>query len=120
MAIAVAEWRALGTSVRVITANGADIAAARTGVERVLDDIDCACSRFRSDSELSRAHAAGGREVQVSPLLARAIRVALRAAEITDGAVDPPVGGAVKTAGCDVDVAAVEPDGCALPVGRWR
>jgi len=120
MAIAVAEWRALGMSVRVITANGADIGAARTGVERVLDDIDCACSRFRSDSELSRAHAAGGREVQVSPLLARAIRVALRAAEITDGAVDPTVGGAVKTAGYDVDFAAVEPDGGAITLRMRR
>jgi thiamine biosynthesis lipoprotein len=66
---------------------------------RELDAIDRACSRFRSDSDLTRVNAcAGGRPLPVSRLLIEALEVALRAAELTDGDVDPTIGAALVLA----------------------
>ncbi|MHB8537904.1 MAG: FAD:protein FMN transferase [Candidatus Dormibacteria bacterium] len=99
---------------------------ATASVEAVVDAIDRACSRFRDDSELSRLQAGvGRREGIVSPLLAQALATALRAAELTDGAVDPTVGEAVRNAGYSVDFGAVPADGAPLtlavsPVPGWR
>jgi thiamine biosynthesis lipoprotein len=99
---------------------------ATAAVEAVVRAIDEACSRFRDDSELSRLQAGEGRhESIVSPLLAEALSTALRAAEVTDGAVDPTVGEAVRNAGYTVDFAAVPADGAPLvlavsPVPGWR
>jgi thiamine biosynthesis lipoprotein len=81
----------------------AALASSRTAVERELAAIDRACSRFREDSELSLANARAGRTVRVSPLLLDALEVALRAAELTDGDVDPTVGRALELAGYDRD-----------------
>jgi thiamine biosynthesis lipoprotein ApbE len=77
--------------------------AARLAVERELDAIDRACSRFRVDSELSLVNASGGRPTTVSALFAQALELALRAAELTDGDVDPTVGRALELAGYDRD-----------------
>lgn len=96
-------WQALGTSaVLVVTDDGA-LTEARAIVERELDRIDRACSRFRTDSELSRVNADTGTSVSVSPLFLGALEVALRAARLTDGAVDPTVGMALELAGYDRD-----------------
>jgi len=78
--------------------------------------VDAACSRFRADSEiaaLDRAPRVRGRTgpVKVSPLLAEALGVALRAARVTGGDVDPTVGGAMSAAGYDRDFALVQRDG---------
>jgi thiamine biosynthesis lipoprotein ApbE len=71
---------------------------------RELEAIDRACSRFRADSDLTRVNAlAGGRPVPVAPLLIEALLLALRAAELTDGDVDPTVGAALLLAGYDRD-----------------
>jgi thiamine biosynthesis lipoprotein len=75
--------------------------AACAVVERELDAIDRACSRFRPDSELSRVNSAGGRCVAVGPLLLEALRVALDAARSSGGLVDPTVGRALRTSGYD-------------------
>ena len=80
---------------------------ARRAVEAELAEIDVACSRFRDDSELAAVNAARGRRVRVSAVLLDALDVALRAAAITDGRVDPTVGGALVLAGYDRDFAAV-------------
>jgi FAD:protein FMN transferase len=101
-----AAWRALGTSVHLLT-EGGDHAAAREAVVRVLADVDLAYSRFRPDSELSQIRAARGRTTTVSPLLGHAIEVALAAAARTDGAVDPTVGRAMRAIGYDADFAVV-------------
>jgi FAD:protein FMN transferase len=103
-----AEWRALGTSAVVLVADGSALGAARAAVAAELDAIDRACSRFRDDSELTRVNAARGRSVAISPLLAQAIGAALRAARVTDGAVDPTIGRALVLAGYDRDLALVE------------
>ncbi len=97
-----AEWRALGTGVRLVVLDG-DLAAARSAVERVLAEADLAYSRFRSDSELSHVNAQAGRTVTLSPMLARAIEGALDAARRTGGAVDPTVGRAMRLIGYDRD-----------------
>jgi thiamine biosynthesis lipoprotein ApbE len=101
--LASASWEALGTLVVVRTTDARKLAAARAAVEAELRAIDRACSRFRSDSELSRANASAGRPVKISPLLTEALEVALRAAALTDGDVDPTVGRALELAGYDRD-----------------
>src|SRR5262249_14561222 len=47
---------------------------------------------FRSESELSRVNASGSRVVELSPLFSDVLAVALAAAEVTDGLVDPTLG----------------------------
>ncbi len=97
-----ADWRAIGTGVRLVVLDG-DLEAARRAVEGVLDQVDRAYSRFRDDSEIARVNAAAGEPVVVSPLLGDAIAVGLRAAELTGGAVDPTVGRAMRAIGYDAD-----------------
>jgi thiamine biosynthesis lipoprotein len=101
--IARASWQALGTSVELALTDSGALAQAREIVERQLDEIDRACSRFREDSELTHVNACAGRTVRVDPLLAEAVEVALRAAELTGGDVDPTVGAALELAGYDRD-----------------
>lgn len=106
--MAAADFRALGTGARVLTTEPAALAAARAAVERVLDAVDMACSRFRQDSELRRLTAeASGRPVPVSPLLAELVAAGLRGARMTGGAVDPTVGRAMRRIGYDEDFARV-------------
>jgi FAD:protein FMN transferase len=101
-----ATWRALGTSVHLLT-DGLDAAAARRSVECVLDEVDATYSRFRPDSELRQLETASGRAVRISPLLRQAIAAALRAARETGGAVDPTVGRAMRAIGYDDDFSLV-------------
>jgi thiamine biosynthesis lipoprotein ApbE len=128
-----ASWQALGTGVQVIVTDASQLAAARGILEADLAAVDLACSRFRPDSEivsLDRAMvgAAGGaaaEPVTVSPLLAEAIAVALRAARLTDGDVDPTVGAAMNAVGYDRDFALVQRNGPAVKltvrtVPGWR
>ncbi len=100
---AAARWEALGTSVVLKVTDAGALERARAIVELELDAIDRACSRFRGDSELSRVNAARGRTIEVTPLLIDALQVALRAAQVTDGAVDPTLGQALVLAGYDRD-----------------
>jgi len=109
--LATARWEALGTSVVLRLTDSAALAPARAAVERELAAIDLACSRFRADSELSRLNAHAGRWMTASPLLAQALAQALRAAELTDGDVDPTVGRALELAGYDRDWHLLAPPG---------
>jgi FAD:protein FMN transferase len=123
IAATAATWRALGTTASVHVADPTALTGARAAVELELDAIDLACSRFRDDSELTALNAGAGRPVHISPLLAEAIAVALRAARITDGIVDPTVGEALVLAGYDRDFASVTPAIGPLRAARvagWR
>jgi thiamine biosynthesis lipoprotein ApbE len=126
MTLAAFRGTALGTSMHVVVTDPAHLDAATASVAWVVESIDRACSRFRDDSELSRLLATPGhRECVVSPLLAEALAAALRAAELTDGAVDPTVGEAVRSAGYSVDFGSVPSDGAPIPmtvrpVPGWR
>lgn len=119
-AVAIADGRALGGSYRLAVTRPDRLDAARAALEAHLRDIDLAASRFREDSELSRLNARAGGEVRVGRLLARAIDEALRAARLTDGAVDPTVGRAVRVAGYDRDFGSVAPSGEPLRVAVER
>lgn len=79
------------------------LVAARTCVEAELQAIDRACSRFRADSDLCRLNNQAGHATVVDRLLVEALEVALRAAELTDGDVDPGIGVALELAGYDRD-----------------
>ncbi|HEX3874894.1 MAG TPA: FAD:protein FMN transferase [Solirubrobacteraceae bacterium] len=98
-----ARWEALGTSVVVRVADPTGLEPAVAAVEAELSAIDAAASRFRADSDLERLNAAGGRWVDVSPLLIDALDAGIRAAELTDGAVDPTLGDALLLAGYTTD-----------------
>ncbi len=106
-----ARWQALGTDVELLVTDARALDDARLHVERELDAIDRACSRFREDSELVRANARSGRVVTVGPLLIEAVQVAVRAAELTGGDVDPTVGAALELAGYDRDWGLLEHSG---------
>ena len=112
----------------VVTDTSALVGAAQL-LQGELDTVELVASRFRPDSELSLVnHAiarAGGRPVPVTPLLAEAIGIGLRAGDLTDGEVDITVGAALARLGYDRDFALVAPgvDGtvprpCPLP--GWR
>jgi thiamine biosynthesis lipoprotein ApbE len=126
MTLAAHRGTALGTSMHVVVTDPDTLGRATSAVEDVVAAIDMACSRFRDDSELSRFQAGGGRhEGIVSPLLAQALATAMRAAELTDGAVDPTVGEAVRNAGYNVDFDALPAEGAPLqltvsPIPGWR
>jgi FAD:protein FMN transferase len=120
---ATASWPALGTTASVYVSDPAALGDACVGVEQELAAIDAACSRFREDSELSRLNAAAGRPARVGPLLAEAIEVALRAARLSDGMVDPTIGEALVLAGYDRDFDALTPAEGPLKAVRvpgWR
>lgn len=104
MAYGVSRWRAWSTYVQLCVADEQKLSRAEALTRRVLDDVDLACSRFRDDSDLSRLNAAPGEWVAVDPLLVQAVRVAVDAARLTDGLVDPCVGRALVSWGYDTDL----------------
>jgi thiamine biosynthesis lipoprotein len=119
-----ASWRALGTLVHLLVTEPSHLDQARQLLTADLADVDAACSRFRPDSELCSLNSTG-HPTEISPLLAEAIAVALRAARLTGGDVDPTVGAAMSTVGYDRDFAQVEADGPAIKlavrhVPGWR
>jgi FAD:protein FMN transferase len=65
--------------------------------------VSSACSRFRTDSEVSRLNRAGGREMAISRYFADALAAALKAAQATDGDVDPTCGRSLIALGYDRD-----------------
>lgn len=95
--------RALGTFCSVLVTRPAALDAAQEILSGELAAIDQACSRFRPDSELSGLNRSGGERMAVSPVFARALDVALLAAEATDGDVDPTCGRSLVTLGYDRD-----------------
>jgi thiamine biosynthesis lipoprotein len=118
--LATTTWEALGTNVVLRVANPAGLRDARAAVERDL----------AADSELSLLNAQAGRSTKIGALLMEALELALRAAELTDGDVDPTIGRALELAGYDRDWLLLDPpvDGqpeleatlTARTIGGWR
>src|ERR1700712_4794224 len=79
-------------TVRLVMGNERGLDLATTDLVNLLARVEVAASRFRIDSELSRANALAGRPVPVSRLLTDLVGAALDAAARTDGAVDPTLG----------------------------
>ena len=97
-----------GTTATLLVTEPAALAAARRLADAELAAVDLACSRFRADSELSALNAAAGASVRISELFAELLAEALRAARLTDGAVDPTCGGALAALGYDRDFSLVK------------
>ena len=123
-----ASWRALGTLVQLVVTDPRYLAEARRLLAADLAEVDAACSRFRADSEICALRTTKGRparDFRISPLLAEAIEVALRAARLTDGDVDPTVGAAMSAIGYDRDFDEIKRDGPSIAltvrtVPGWR
>jgi thiamine biosynthesis lipoprotein len=127
---AATSWQALGMLIQLVVTVPDALARARQILSNDLAELDVACSRFRPDSEVTRigqepGDATGMVTMTVSPLLAEAIAVALRAAALTDGDVDPTVGAAIAALGYDRDFGQLPAGGpavrvTALYVPGWR
>ena len=104
-----------GTTAVLLVTSPRAISQARAVADRVLAEVDLACSRFRPDSELSRLNAAGGEPVAISALFADLLAAALRAAKLTGGDVDPTCGRALASLGYDRDFADVREVGTEAP-----
>jgi FAD:protein FMN transferase len=105
-ATAQAAWPALGMTVVVEVTDAAALGDARRIVEEELAAADAAYSPVRADTELASVLAAGGAPVRVGPLLLEALAVALRAARLTGGLVDPTAGAGVALSKAPEDGAA--------------
>jgi thiamine biosynthesis lipoprotein len=95
------------TSIDLLVTERSVLVGAIELLHRELDMVEGVASRFRPDSEISLLHdaiaRAGGQPVPVSPLLAEAIEIGLRAGALTDGAVDITVGAVLAHLGYDRD-----------------
>ncbi|MCW3033192.1 MAG: FAD:protein transferase [Solirubrobacteraceae bacterium] len=98
-----ARWHALGSIAVVRVAEPWQLEPAILAVRATLERFDRVCSRFRADSELTSVNARAGRPVEVSPLMADAVEIALRGAALTDGTLDPCLGRSLEQAGYDRD-----------------
>jgi thiamine biosynthesis lipoprotein len=87
-----AEFPIWGGQAVVAVTDQSGLSAALAHVKRTVAAVDLACSSFREDSELALLNRSPGEDVVVSRLLFDAVREAIRAARLTDGAVDPTVG----------------------------
>ena len=125
-ALRTATFAAIGTTATVAVTRPEALRDARRLLAARLDRLDRLCSRFRTDSELSRANAQAGRSQPASPELRAAVAAALAAAAGTGGLVDPTVGLSLRSAGYDRTFTLVRDrrswtPRLATPTGsRWR
>jgi thiamine biosynthesis lipoprotein len=110
-----ATFEALGTYVYVATRDPQELDAARRLTESSLRTVDRVCSRFRVDSDLSRANARAGSWTRVDPLLVVAVEVAIEAAWLTGGLVHPLLGRSLVSLGYDRDLGALTDTGPVVP-----
>jgi thiamine biosynthesis lipoprotein len=125
MTIAARTFPALGTFATLLVTESGGLAPACDLLATELAAMDAACSRFRPDSELWRVNHAQGRPVPVSLLFADALAVALTAAALTDGDVDPTCGQCLVRLGYDRDFTQARQQTGPLrqppePAGGWR
>jgi thiamine biosynthesis lipoprotein len=102
------EWALWSTTVRVVTADPHALPSARRLVDAELAHVELAAGPRRSDSELARLPS--GRRTRVSTTLAAILGAALRAADETDGALDPTTGRALRPVGGDAPWRGIELD----------
>ena len=91
-------FAALGTTAQVTVTDRAGLRRAGALLRDELGTIDRACSRFLAGSELNAVNAGAGTPVGVSSVLFDAVAAALRAADATNGTVDPTVGAVTLSA----------------------
>ena len=113
-------FSALGTTAVLVVDTDDALVSARALLDAEIAAIDVACSRFRDDSELAHVNRSATSWVAVSPLFMEALDVALRAARLTDGLVDPTVGSAMRVIGYDRDFERVARSGPPILVSVRR
>ncbi len=119
-----AQFTAIGTTCRILVTDRFAALRATEIARHDIEQLDLAASRFRADSEL-RKLPNNGLPHRVSSLLGDVVEAALRVAALTDGLVDPTVGGTMEAFGYDADLDAVRARGD-RPVGTpatptsWR
>jgi FAD:protein FMN transferase len=114
--VAGASFGVFGTTAVLLVTDAGALAEARAIADRELAAVDRAASRFRGDSELTALNQARGAQRPVSEVFAELIAAALRAARLTDGAVDPTCATALAGLGYDRDFDQVRA-GTAGPAG---
>ena len=116
--VATSTWTVWGLEASVTVDDPSVLTRAEYLAREVVGQVDDACSRFRSDSELTRSQQGLASGVQVSPLLAALVQSALDAARWSDGDVDPTLGNDLEALGYDRDLALVKlgPSGFAAEV----
>jgi thiamine biosynthesis lipoprotein len=87
----------------VVVTEADRLSAVLDAVQGTVSEFDRTCSRFRQDSELMTLGREAGRPHHASDLLREALRAGLRAAELTEGDVDPTLGSALLALGYDRD-----------------
>src|SRR6185503_4484898 len=88
-ALPTASWQDWSCLVRLVVTDAAAVDPAAADLRALMGRVERAASRFRPDSELSRANERSGRPAPVSRLLGRLVGAAVEAAERTGGALDP-------------------------------
>lgn len=109
--VADVRFSAIGTEIHVLVTNPSLLQRAEQLVRSDLNALDVACSRFRSDSEISGL---GGGRCRVGRLLAHVLCVSLEVARDTQGLVVPTLGRSLQACGYDVTFAEVAADGPAI------
>jgi len=100
-------FEVFGTTAVLLLTDTEAVPQARAIADRVLADVDLACSRFRPDSELVRLNAAAGQPLTISSTFAELLAAALRAAKLTGGDVNLTCARALTGLGYDRDFADV-------------
>ncbi len=115
------EFAVWGLTARIVVDEPDALREARRIADADLAAISAACSRF-TDSELTCVNASSDRSdgVELSPLLAEFVAVALAAAADTDGDVDPALGGDLDRLGYDRDFATLPLDGLTASAASRR
>lgn len=101
-------WTVWGLRASVVVTDLGQAEQAQNIVQEVLAGVDLACSRFRADSELAVNRAAFAEGYEASDILATLIDAALRAAVLSDGAVDPTLGNRLVSLGYTVELGSGE------------
>ncbi len=118
------EFPIFGTKAVIQTIGVQHLGIAVETVQRVLAAVDAACSRFRDDSEISRLNDRDGLPTVMSSDFLAALAVAMRAAEISDGVVDPTIGANLRVLGYDRDFYDVDRIGAGVVTlqrnSNWR
>lgn len=103
-------WQDWSCTVRLVVTDPDALIPAATDLRAMMGRVDLASSRFRPDSELSRANAQAGRPVVVSRTLVDLVGTALDEAAWSGGAVDPTLGLDLVHLGYDRDISLVRDD----------
>jgi FAD:protein FMN transferase len=125
MAFHSSSFEAIGVTNQVTVLDAEALGEAVEIARAEVAALDRACSRFRDDSEIAALNRRGPGGLEASPLLFAATEVALRAAEATNGLVDPTVGSAMRGLGYDRDFdvvvsAAPRPTFRLVPATGWQ